>query len=531
MSTLQSGVDALRLALNVVDDIKSTIFANSPKKSISWEDLKDAGKDKLSKDMYSFIPKLKNVNSHVNSMITAADTVKKDIENLKAENERLTNYRNILDLIDTQMTDWRDVITGEGASTPRIRSTEVSQEELAKQPFFIGSRSNGKCITCEKMPTKPSDDTLCCEICRNHFHGSCLAVEKEKRVCLPTFLKQYKANSVPTNFKWRCDICSTRFEKEASSTDQSTAATLSEAVNKLSSQMQQIQTNMDTKFSEVNQIFTNTKSNVWSDNRRISSMKSALLIKPDKNGKPVELPVIRDLAIQNGIQVNKTVVTDTGNTFINLPSVSNRDKLAPLLESSSVVEPDRIVNLKSKLPTISVVGIEEAITKDTAAAYILGQNQVIKNLVESGETFHVVFVKKPGEYSKTWTMVARVSPRIRDEIRRLGNKLHIGLSNYQVRDRFYVKRCNNCQFYHHYEDVCKKTKQCGYCRSRDHTSIECPIKNSPLGQHSCCNCESSGKTVYKGHNTMWYRCPTYKEEQAKLKKSINYNYSAQDDLN
>ena len=528
MVVIQDGIGVLKTALNIVQDIQDTIFSNSPKKSINTDDLKEAGKDKLSKDMYSFIDKLKNVKVHVNSMLKTAASVNKDMDLLKAENEKLGSYMNIMDLIDGHMGDWRNTIIGDGTGTPRITG-KINEEDIGKQWYFIGLRSNDKCTTCEKVPVNPSEDVICCDICRNHFHAKCLKGDKEKQICISTTLKQYKMKSTPKNFKWMCDLCCTRFEQEIFTTVQTTAATLGETVNKLSSQMDELKTDMDSNFSEINKSISGT--NVWSDKTRVSSLKSALLIKPDKNGKPVELPVIRDLAIRNGIQVNKTVVTEAGNTFINLPSAADREKLTPLLQTSSVVSPDQIVNLKEKLPTISIVGIEEEITKDTASEYVLGQNKAIEKLVEDGEIFHVVFVKKPGEYSKTYTLVARVTPRIRDEIRRLGNKLYIGLARYQVRDRFYVKRCNNCQSYHHYENTCEKNKQCGYCRSQEHASISCPLKNGPLNQHSCCNCESSGKVNYKGHNTMWYRCPTYQEEQDKLRKSINYNYPDMKALN
>ena len=126
-------------------------------------------------------------------------------------------------------------------------------------------------------------------------------------------------------------------------------------------------------------------------------------------------------------------------------------------------------------------------------------------------------------------MIARVTPAVRDEIRRMGNKIHIGLANYHVLDRFYIKRCNKCQSYHHYENVCNKHVICGYCTSQEHVSKDCPKKNSsPKKEHSCYNCVTSGKdeSVYKGHNTMWYHCPTYIVEQNKLKKTINYDYNS-----
>lgn len=529
MENTKDSLGAIKLAENIAHDMLESIFVYGNTKSkdggslhVNIDDLKNAGKDKLSKDMYGFIQKLKNIRSH---LTTAGNSCEK----LLANNEKLSPYSDICDVVDKQMSEWRKVIIGDGSFTPKMADqSSATQDDIAKQLFFIGTRSTAECSSCKKVTGER--DVVCCKACHNYFHGNCPESTSDNKIGTKTLITNFTSNSTPNNFTWSCGICITHIEQQISSSVQSTATTLGEAVNRLTSQMDDMQTNIDSKLSKVQ---SNIPTGVWQDKPRLSNMKSSLLIRPDKNGHPVELPAIRDIAVKNGIQVSKTMVTNSGDTYINLPNASCRDKLTPLLQSSSVAEPDQIVNLKSKLPTITILGIQETVTKESALEIILSQNTSIDELVKNGDQLTVLFVKQPTEHTRTCSIVARVTPKIRDEIRRLGNKLYLGLSNHQVKDRFYVKRCNKCQKYHHYENACQNSQCCGYCRSAQHRSRDCPSKNSPPSGHICCNCEASGKdeTVYKGHNTMWYRCPTYQQEQDKLKRSINYKYPDQSPLN
>lgn len=524
MTSNNAGFGALKLATSLAQDMTDAIFDYGPTggKTVNVEDMKKGGKERMSADLFKFIKKLKNLKEHIKTAEKACEELAASNEQLTATNEKLSQYSDICDVVDKQMIEWRKTMIGDGSATPKmVDYSSVPQDDIAKQLFFIGTRPTGECSTCEAVPD--GKEAVCCTICRNYFHGHCSKSTADNRIGIKTLIMNFNSSSTKGNFKWNCDICATHLEQQMASTVQSTATTLGEAVNRLTSQMDSMKSDIDSKLSEVQSSMT---TGVWSDKERISSMKSALLIKPDRNGQAVELPGIRDIAVKNGIQVNKIVVTESGDTYINLPSTSSRDKLAPLLQSSSIAESDQIVNLKSKLPTITIIGIQEKVAKETAAGTILSQNTTISNLVKNGEQLTVLFVKEPSRNIKTYTIVARVTPNIRDEIRRLGNKLYLGLAKYQVKDRFYIKRCNRCQKYHHYEKNCEITQRCGFCRSTEHRSEDCPVRNSPHSAHSCWNCEAAGKgaSVYQGHNTMWYRCPTYQEEQDKLKRSIGYRY-------
>ena len=351
MGIPQDTINGTKSALDNARDIRQIIYNYSKKPTtIKLDDLKKAGVDKLSKDMFGFIDNLKNIIGNLQPMISAAELNNKEFDNIMDKYDKLSEYRNIIDKIDEHMAHWRGVMFGDGSGsrTPYFRTTS-DDSVISKQLFFIGSRPTGTCSTCDKEPA--NDDMLCCKVCRNHFHAvNCLDEHKNKKLGTQTLLKNLRSAS--SNYKWMCDVCSTRFEQESCSNVQSTAITLTETVNKLTSQMDQMGLDMGSRFDEITaKIVESNSANVWSDRKRLSNIRSSLLIKPDENGKPVELDVVRELAMKNGIQVDTAKVTNDSKMFINLPSTKNRDKLTPLIQSSSLAKPDQIVTINSKLPT------------------------------------------------------------------------------------------------------------------------------------------------------------------------------------
>ena len=75
-------------------------------------------------------------------------------------------------------------------------------------------------------------------------------------------------------------------------------------------------------------------NNVWSNAHRTQSVKASLVIKPvagDSAKTFPDLGKIKDIAVQNQIQVSNFGKSKTGNTFIHCSSAADRDKLQPLL--------------------------------------------------------------------------------------------------------------------------------------------------------------------------------------------------------
>ena len=214
------------------------------------------------------------------------------------------------------------------------------------------------------------------------------------------------------------------------------------------------------------------------------------------------------------------MVTSAGDTFINLPNQKSRDKLSPLLQSPS----NDIVILKSKLPTICLLGVTDDLTKDEIKQGICRQNDVIGKLVEDGQELSVIFTKPPTNNKLYHQVTVRVSSDIRLAIKSSGNKIHLSSKVCKVIDSFHVKRCNKCQSFGHYAAKCRESTPviCGYC-GKNHESNDCHLKDQPSNTHKCCNCEIAGMKP-EGHSSFSFKCPAYTIQQDKLRSSIAYDY-------
>ena len=149
------------------------------------------------------------------------------------------------------------------------------------------------------------------------------------------------------------------------------------------------------------------------------------------------------------------------------PSNDNRERLLPLLEDETFAQ-NEIVTLKSKLPSVSILNVESFDSKEEFIEKVKNQNPEIKELMEQGSEFSIVFAKEPRESGSNgkkeyYQVVARVSEDIRKVMKSSGNKVYVDLVAHRVVDRFFVKRCNKCQEFGHYEKDCSKNVCCGYC--------------------------------------------------------------------
>ena len=247
---------------------------------------------------------------------------------------------------------------------------------------------------------------------------------------------------------------------------------------------------------------------------------TSLVIKA--NGKSVDFDKFKEIALSNNIQVKKSVVNANGDVFVNLPNAETKNKLEKLL-SGDVFAQNSVVTVKSNLPSISILDVVEFESKEDFIEKVKSRNAKINELIENGSEFSIIFSKGPKEDAKynTHQVVARVSEDIRDAIRLANNRIYIELTSHRVVDRFYVKRCNKCCKFGHYEKDCTESVCCGYCHG-EHLSKDCTtVKPGELLNYECKNCLDSGKNA-KGHSAMWPKCPTYLEAQERKKKVIPY---------
>ena len=308
----------------------------------------------------------------------------------------------------------------------------------------------------------------------------------------------------------------TRKENKEASTINDQISSLTETVQLLAKEFSEFKKQSSEK-PQVN----DEKEQPWCNTQRVAKMKTSLCIK--SNGSPVNLEKVGELATTNSIQVSKTVVKDNGDVYVELPSKENCEKLSPLLSEETFAN-NEVVTVKSKLPSISILNVKSFTSKEEFIGKIKQQNPTIKELVEKGSDFSIVFAKEPCEENnqrQKFQVVARVSDDIRRAIKCNDDKIYMDLLALRVVDRFFVKRCNKCQNFGHYEKDCQEDACCGYCKG-NHLSKDCvDVNDGDFGNYKCVNCERGNKDG-NGHSTHWHKCPSYLDLQKKLKKSIPY---------
>ena len=399
--------------------------------------------------------------------------------------------------------------------------------------------ANGKCSSCAQQAL--DSNTITCCSCSKSFHAICTEItDKSDAICTQTLLKQFHTPSTKCNFKWFCDTCLTEFETNKASTSGQRFSVLAEQLKEMSNEINEVK-HLSQEVKELkNLIINNCSTNgsaitsntanksMWFDEKRVHQMKSSLVIKHTNNdvhATALDLNVVKEIAVKNNIPVTNIGVSKKGDTFIHCPSAEARDKLQPLLISAKLADRE-VVPMKEKSPHITIVDIiqtgTDELTKENILLQIRSQNPKLAALIENGNEFKILFIKKNSQTHR-YSAAVRVSCAIRNAIKSDRNRIYIGISCCRVYDRFYVKRCNNCQQFRHYKDNCQNQTVCGHC-SGHHKSESCSLKEcTDFSKLKCTNCkEANVPGSGNGHSAFWFKCPAYIEAQNKLRSTIPY---------
>ena len=322
-------------------------------------------------------------------------------------------------------------------------------------------QQNGKCTTCSEETNE--GDILECYECKSYFHAICdAATPFASRSFIGNFKKLKTCNIV-----FICDECKTRKENNEASNLKDQILSLTDTVKNLVSEFKLFKE--EKSAQNVGQTKADITENGWNDSTwsneaRTKKMTSALCIK--SKGVNVNIDKVKEIAVDNNIQVTNTVVQENGDVYVNLPTKENRDKLTHLL-GDEAFNGNEVVSMKSRLPTLSVNSINEFTTKEDFVEKVKQQNPRIKEEINKGSIFSIVYVKKPPDLEvengkKCYQIVARVSEEIRKVIKMNNNKIYMDLIAHHVADRFYIIIVKNL-------DIMKKTARimnnqcCGYC--------------------------------------------------------------------
>ena len=411
------------------------------------------------------------------------------------------------------------------------------------QPFLLDPV--GKCLSCSGSPQ--ASETVKCATCKEYFHALCEKSTDNNFICLKSFLKNWHSPSVKSNFEWNCDSCKTKKEENEVFTTENKFDQLFTLIKNLGADITEIKKDMGKDLSTVRDNVAELSSSVdalkaghsqchvshannahpspWENKEKVKNMKSSLVLKNkdgstevDESAQQAQRDRLKTLAVCNEIPVSRVGFDTSGNTYIDCPTPEDVSKLQPLLTED--FKDKQVSVVKSKLPCISIVGIEDEVTKSNLLNKICKQNPAVSTLINEGHDFSVLFVKKSTHHGN-YTAVARVSIGIRNALKSSGNRVFLGVTSCKVYDRFYVKRCNKCQEYGHYKAECTNSACCAYC-GIDHESETCELKDcTDNSKFSCINCKRKG-LQHTGHTAFSYSCPTYVAAQNRLRKTIPY---------
>ena len=396
-------------------------------------------------------------------------------------------------------------------------------------------KPDGICSTCES--TVPEKGYIECHSCNHKFHADC---NKTAPYCAKSYIEIVKNLQKKANFTFRCDHCVTSEEHVAASSMQEQLAEVVKAVQTLTKEVKQLKEEKKlahTQAQEKNDTTDapkTTKKSVtwkdqtpaWSDTDKLKKVKEKVTVCIKSNGEEVDMSKVGEVIANNGIQITKTTVSKAnGDVYLDLPSNETRDNLIPLLDQADI-QGNRVINVKQKCPTISLKNVSDYTEENEFITKVKQQNPGIKEKIENGCEFSVVYKKDIQTHTDTDQVqnliVLRVGNEIREAIKTAGDRIFLGVSSHRVMDRVYIKSCAKCHKFGHYHKDCQNTTCCGYCLSQDHTSEDCPLRQQKeVKKYKCVNCKDHQKE-FEGHSSHYPKCPTYLEVQKKKMMQIPY---------
>ena len=372
---------------------------------------------------------------------------------------------------------------------------------------------NGNCKHCKK--NAQAECIECC-LCNQKYHVvSCEGVEPMVR---PSFLKSEWPN-LYRNWPclvFMCDGCREDLKTKENVMMSGRVRLLEENAVKANKQLEEIKDLLTT-------VVNNKDANGSGSSKPVLKETPTLIVvekadeEQDEEETRAKWSEVAKAAIKSKVGVSKSFMNKSGQTVIQCNSERAKKILLPHVVKAFS---DRRVNTpKPKLPTISVPFIVGKYGNEELLEVIRQQNEDSGILINR-DNAQVLFTSPMRDREGLYQAVIRVSESIRDKIKDNDNRLSIGINSCPVFDRFFIKRCNVCQEFHHFQNDnggCKKAKVCALCTG-NHDTRECHTDEE---YYKCANCVKGGKDEFS-HAAFSFECLSYIAEQEKLKRSINY---------
>ena len=373
-------------------------------------------------------------------------------------------------------------------------SSSISLNLESVEPLCIKVSTCGKCTAL----VATNDKYLTCSGCNDRFHLKCTKVDKKVYSAL-------KSSSCFDEFLWQCSQC--KQDGESYSPSNKKLISLIEALQRRISIIENDLQKHSTKSSGSN----DTDHKATATIAKHDNVSHQVLMTPKENEK-FTLQSFAEIARKElpTVPIKKLGVTKKGQGFLKLPSKADCDAAVSKLKDSYNITAENVEkrNLLPKI-TISDINSEQYTNskKEELKTAILNKNPKIKDCVDNGKEFEVVFIA-PDKAKNFSRAVVKIHPDILQIIKQLRYKLYVDFSSCRVSDRFYIKQCYRCQKFGHSSDNCslKETNKhvCRYC-SADHTSTSCSFKGKHNEHHKCANCGGN-------HSSTYASCPSLQKQ-------------------
>ena len=271
-----------------------------------------------------------------------------------------------------------------------------------------------------------------------------------------------------------------------------------------------------------------SSNSVWADRERVELVKrkASFMVRPVGDGKPsVSASEIGSLAAKHSIPVHRTATDSVGRTWVTTDDQVSCDKLKSELSKGQT--PVDVVDIYRKTPTVVLVGITEDIDKNHIFDHISKVNSSLTPLMTTS-SFRILAIKRTrksmlnSNSRPVFQCVVAISDAIRNAIKNNGDRVFFRENSLHVYDQFHIKRCNKCQSFHHYNDKCSSPSHvCANCAGA-HSTADCSVDTSDASFLKCANCSKHGNGGDVAHKASDSKCPSFKAEQDKLKRSIEY---------
>ena len=369
---------------------------------------------------------------------------------------------------------------------------------------------------CQKCNHAAQSGFMQCWICKDKYHVIDCEADPMMQASFVKNMWQNMLKNWPS-LTFTCPTCRENMKTKEESIMSARVRLLEENVLKSDKKLENIM-ELLTKLSNQPELTEKPKS--YSDIVAADAPSAIVIDEPGEEQESGEerqnkIEAVTKAAIQAKAGVKKSFTTKEGKTVLVCSNTKSKDALLPHVQK--VYGNRKISTPKARLPTINVPFIQGKFEKEELLDVLCLQNEEIMFTKDNTE---IVYFLPMRQREGQFQAVIRVAENIRDQIKEKGNRLCIGINSCPVYDRFFVKRCNQCQelgHFHKDKGGCKNAQVCALC-SGNHDTRRCEIDEN---QYKCVNCvKAEHDDVSHAANSLGCRC--YVAEQEKLKKSINY---------